>query len=100
MSDLHFHMSLSGDGAEVCCAIPDSPGVIRMDMREHDCTRTDAFQFSQPIKTGIDHHVCRAIRKLQRRMHAMPSRSCFVLAARAQECQSQCERLVLFLDWA
>jgi hypothetical protein len=37
-------------------ALFQSPGVIGMRVREHDRPGVDAFQFSQPIKTAIDHH--------------------------------------------
>ena len=49
-------------------ALFQSPGVIGMRVREHDRPGAHAFQFSQPIKTAIDHHVCTAIRNQQRRM--------------------------------
>jgi hypothetical protein len=54
-----------------------------MRMREHDCAGIYAFQFSQPIKTGIDHHVCPAIGNQQRRMHPMSPRARIDLATRA-----------------
>ena len=46
-----------------------------MRVREHDCTGTDTFQFSQPIQTAINHHICTAKRNQQRRMHAMSLRA-------------------------
>jgi len=63
-----------------------SPRVIGMRVRKHDCPGTDAFQFSQPIKAGIDHHVCTAIRNQQRRMDPMSPRPRVDLTARAEEC--------------
>src|SRR6266550_3087347 len=58
-----------------------SPRMIGMGVREHDRAGTDAFQFSQPIKTAIDHHICTAIRSQQRRMHTMSPRARVDLAA-------------------
>src|SRR5436190_11508424 len=71
-----------------------SPRVIGMRVREHNRARIDAFEFPQPIKTAIDHHVCIAIRYQQRRVHAMPPRPCLDLAACAEERQHHWKRLV------
>ena len=59
-------------------------------MREHDRAGIYAFQFSQPIKAAIDHHIGAAIRDHQRGMHAMPSRALLDLTARAKERQFHC----------
>jgi len=58
-----------------------------MGMREHDRAGADAFQFSQPIKTAIDHHARAAVGNQQRRMHPMSPRARVDLAACADKRQ-------------
>ena len=58
-----------------------------MRVREHDRPGAAAIQFSQPIKAGIDHYVCPAIRHQQRGMHPMSPRARLDLAARAEKRQ-------------
>jgi hypothetical protein len=70
--------------------------MIRVRVRERDRVRIHAFEFPQPIKAGIDHHVCAAIRNQQRRMHPMSSRARVDFAARAEKPQRHGERLAFF----
>ena len=80
---LFDHMAILDRVHRTRRALFQSPGMIGMRVREHDRPGADAFQFSQPIKTAIDHHICTAIRNQQRRMHPMSPRARVDLAARA-----------------
>ena len=71
-----------------------------MRVREHDCTGTDTFQFSQPIQTAINHHICTAKRNQQRRMHAMSLRARADLAARADKRQFHSKKVRITLPKA
>jgi hypothetical protein len=58
-----------------------------MRVREHDRARMYPFQFSEPIKTAVDHHTPAAMRNQQRSVHAMPASARLDFTARAEECQ-------------
>ena len=69
-----------------------------MCVREHDRARIYAFQFSQPIKTAINHHVCSAMRNQQGGVHAVPSGARVDFTACAEKRQRHWEKLAFFLS--
>ena len=77
-------------------AISQAPRVIGMRVGEHDRRRANTFQFAQPIKAAIDHHIRTAIGNQKRCVHAMPSCPRFDFAARAEERQFHQESLAFF----
>ena len=42
-----------------------TPSMIRMRMRQYDRAGTQTFEFSEPIKAAINHHVVPAVRNEQ-----------------------------------
>jgi hypothetical protein len=56
-----------------------------MRMHKRDRIRMKPLEFSQPIKTAIDHYPRHTIRHQQRTVHAMPARSGLDLASGAKK---------------
>jgi hypothetical protein len=52
-----------------------------MRVREHNRTGTHSLEFSQPIKSAVDHHTRAAVAHHQRSVHAMPARAHLDLTA-------------------